>query len=1020
MKTNKQPNLKPLALADTPALIERVFPAQKISAEAQKERKAGAGQTLTALGSYWKGRKPLIMVRAIVLAGLLPVTDDMEADLDIFEKLMGIDDAAFGRREPGLRPRDLASKIDEIFPWEYFNYTISSIDAEDDAYALLIEAITFPINMEHHPFLSLRWKRNIDPADKHRLLARAMQDMPYEEKVRLCKRPEECDPGILYGPVWEDVNKHLGHLGIEAYSHEELVEQLGILRYGRRPRVGDTFCGGGSIPFEAARLGCDVYASDLNPVACMLTWGALNIVGASTEKRAEIENAQKEVAEAVDREIVELGIEHNSRGDRAKAYLYCLETRCPETGWMVPMAPSWVISKNRNAYARLIPNHDQKRFDIEVVSGAGSQEMKAAEQGTVQNGQLVYELDGQTYRTPIRTLRGDYTDQEGNPKNKLRQWEKLDFKPRPDDIFQERLYCIQWITRESLDQSRKETYFASVTEEDLERERQVEQIVQENLADWQEQGLVPDMPIEPGDETTRLHRERGWRYWHHLFNARQLLFFKALRLVAFHNNHLTCLYHQLAKALDRSSKICRWTPGSPAKPGVAITAEKVAQVFDNQALNTFYNYGCRSTFEMLGYLARYETPIFTISSNSKIETQECSKVTEYSDIWVTDPPYADAINYHEITEYFIAWLRKNPPPPFDEWIWDSRRFLAIKGSGDDFRRSMVDAYSAMAGNMPDNGLQCVMFTHQDTGVWSDMVSIFWAAGLRVVGAWYIATETSTALKSGGHVQGTVTLVLRKRLQEESSFKQRLLPRIRKEVQTQIDSMMRLNDEAKVHGKSVFNDSDLQMAGYAAALKVLTGYSEIDGKDVAQLSLQPRQKGHKTVIDDIVEYASEIANNLLIPERLKELDPNTWAEITGIERFYLRMLAIEQGGAAKLDNYQNFSKAFHVDYQPLMASMKPNAARLKGAKDFKPRELAGGELGKTLLGELLLAIQELMNDKEPRVVFGQIRSNLDETYFHKRPHLLAMARYIHDMLISRRPQEAQKAEIIANRIRNEGI
>ncbi|MFM8294962.1 MAG: DUF1156 domain-containing protein [Microcystaceae cyanobacterium] len=70
-------NLTPFALRDTPVLIERIFPAQKISAEAQKERKAGAGQTLTALGSYWKGRKPLIMVRAIVLGCLLPVTEDL-------------------------------------------------------------------------------------------------------------------------------------------------------------------------------------------------------------------------------------------------------------------------------------------------------------------------------------------------------------------------------------------------------------------------------------------------------------------------------------------------------------------------------------------------------------------------------------------------------------------------------------------------------------------------------------------------------------------------------------------------------------------------------------------------------------------------------------------------------------------------------------------------------------------------------------------------------------------------------
>lgn len=127
-------------------------------------------------------------------------------------------------------------------------------------------------------------------------------------------------------------------------------------------------------------------------------------------------------------------------------------------------------------------------------------------------------------------------------------------------------------------------------------------------------------------------------------------------------------------------------------------------------------------------------------------SREASTVNESCEFWVTDPPYADAVNYHEITEYFIPWLRKNPPAPFDQWTWDSRRALAIKGSGDEFRRGMVNAYRAMAEHMPDDGLQCVMFTHQDTEVWSDMVGIFWAAGLQVVAAWYVATETTSELK----------------------------------------------------------------------------------------------------------------------------------------------------------------------------------------------------------------------------------------------------------------------------------
>src|SRR5262245_44358978 len=36
---------------------------------------------------------------------------------------------------------------------------------------------------------------------------------------------------------------------------------------GRAPRVLDPFAGGGAIPLEAMRLGCEVTASDINPVA---------------------------------------------------------------------------------------------------------------------------------------------------------------------------------------------------------------------------------------------------------------------------------------------------------------------------------------------------------------------------------------------------------------------------------------------------------------------------------------------------------------------------------------------------------------------------------------------------------------------------------------------------------------------------------------------------------------------------------------------------------------------------------
>ncbi|MBI3155183.1 MAG: DUF1156 domain-containing protein [Burkholderiales bacterium] len=1000
----KRPILIPGALRDAPALIESVFPAQKVSFEAQRERKAGPGQTLTALGSYWKGRKPLILVRAVLLGSLLPTTEDAEGDLAIFEKLMAFDDEGLARRvlaSNTLSPAEIAARIQLDAPWNYFKATIkrSGVTGGD------LRWMRFPLNADAEG-ISLRWQRGLTDDQKLVIYRRVLATYgTYEEKASLGKRPEELDQDWLYANAWADINRYYANLGVSATSLPELVEQLGILRFGHRPRVGDTFSGGGSIPFEAARIGCDVFASDLNPVACMLTWGALNIVGASPERQTEIRRAQREVAEAVDREITALGIEHDEPGNRIKAYIYCIEAKCPETGWMIPLAPSWVISPRQRVIAKLVPNYESRRFEIELKSGVSSDEVAAAQKGTVLDGDMVYELNGKTYRTPIKTLRGDFRKDDGSTANRLRLWDKSDFKPRPEDILQERLYAIQWITKDTLEAGRQETFFAAPSETDLQNERRVEEIIAENLQRWQTDGLVPDMAIEPGYNTEQPIRERGWTHWHHMFSPRDLLKLALLR------KHIRQpeLVPEFCGTLDFCSKLSRWIVRFSAGGGSDFTSN----VFSNQALNTLYNWANRSFFDHC-FVQDYKcTPICTSTS---IVCAPSNELAEGQDIFITDPPYADAVNYEEITEFFIAWLRKNAPAPFSDWVWDSRRALAIKGAGEDFRRGMVAAYKAMTDQMPDNGMQCVMFTHQDTGVWSDLVGIFWAAGLQVVAAWYIATETTSELKKGGYVQGTVTLMLRKRpVGDRPAFKQRLLPAVRQEVDRQIRTMMHLNTAVKAHhGEPVFNDSDLQMAGYAAALKVLTGYTHIGGEDVTSFALRPRVKGEVTVVDEIVQQAAEAASNLLVPEGLAA---DTWGKLSGIERFVLRMMDMETTGARKLDNYQNFAKAFRVqDYARVMASMAPNEARLKQATEFASRDLTDStELGATRLGRLVIALQQMRADLEPQTIISQLQAEMPD-FLEARPLLVDLLAFV-----ERKAPEADvrtAAEVLGARLKNQ--
>lgn len=960
----------PFSLKDAPSFIERAFPAQRVSIEAQAERKANAGQTLTALGSYWKGRKPLVLVRACILGSLLPATSAPEKDLEIFELLMAMDDAAFVNRAKKVSVADVETYGGEL--------GAELVDAKG------------------------KWK--LKGAERQRMLGRVLARMPYAMRLdKRSLRPEEC-PDSIYKGIWERVN---AHLGTAAHSHSELVEQLGIMRFGHRPKVADTFAGGGSIPFEAARLGCDVYASDLNPIACMLTWGALNVIGADKATRLILKADQEAVVNAVDAEIVRSGAEASAEGYRAKAYLYCVEATCPETGWRVPLAPSWIVSHSQRTVAVLVPNSRAKSFDVLIRSGVDDETFNAARKGTVQGGDMVYHLDGVEHRVSVRTVRGDRSPSASGVLNALRQWSKSDVAPQDDDILRERLYCIHWTLPDGT------TIFRAPDRHDIETETRVESLVGASLADWQVRGWAPDMLIEPGSETSRLSRERGWTHWHHLFRPREVLAFALWRKFARHPIN----YLMMASLLDLSSKLCQWLTAPTGKAGGPRDLPN--HVFYNQSLNPFFNFAVRSfDFHRKTLTTRRTSSCPMPSVTATIITRAAGATTEPSDIYITDPPYADAVAYDEITEFFIAWLRKNPPAPFADWTWDSRRDLAVKGSGDDFRREMVRAYSAMTKHMPDNGMQIVMFTHQDGGVWADMANIFWGAGLKVTAAWYIATETTSELKKGGYVQGTVILVLRKRMGNETTYTNEVVEEVRQEVARQIETLTGLNQSTRAgRDENLFNDADLQMAGFAAALRVLTAYTHIDDQDMTREALRPRVPGEKTLADKIIDHAVQIANEYLVPEGL---DPKVWDKLNGSERFYLRMVDVEEAGAKKLDSYQNFAKAFKVrDFGALMASQKPNDAKLKSAVDLKKSEFSGSEFGASTLRAVLFALYELQTEVEPDDVMSHLRDTVPD-YLRKRDVATALSRYLALKLVKVRPDEAEAARVLTGLIKNEKV
>ena len=1053
------------------SFIETQFPVSLLSKESYKERKANYSQTLTGLGKWW-GRKPLILVRAVILGLLMPASDDPQRDRETFLALLTMDAEGLRRRKNRNIP------LSEVYP--------RLDDGERHAW----------FGAETEPSRP-RLRKGTTAEQRKRLQLLVFDRLSYDDKLTYCDRPERVDgpsPG-----AWEEVN---AHLGVTAKNLTDLVRELGLRRFGRVPRVGDAFCGGGSVPFEAARIGCDAYGSDLSPVAALLTWGALHIVGGGESVAAAVRRAQERAFRAVDRQITEWRIEHDDAGWRADSFLYCAETRCPECGWMVPLAPNWVIGRKTRTVAELEPQPAQRRFEICIRSGVAPPAMAAAAgSGTARQSRVFCPNPACGASTPMTAIRGDQR-RVGDRGYGLRRWESGDLHPRPEDVLQERLYCVRWrlprldellwaeqrkdpgstslpewvplehaisglgalldpdgrralagvrkrdwlaedatladargdlqSTRRSgvpgdleplrrrvrdleaarerrttlvaaLTKATPSTLYRDVRDDDLQRDAAALALLRENLADWQRQGFLPSRAIAPGAKTNELIRTRGWTHWHHLFTPRQLL---TNGLLLKQMESASTEYERVAMLLgagrcaDWNSRLSRWW-ADPA-------GEKVIQTFSNQALNTLVTFGCRGLLTVAdSWYMRLQGS--TVRSNTSVVAQDVRAVDRPADIWITDPPYADAINYHELSEFFLAWYEKALPERFPDWYADSKRALAVQGGGTTFRRAMVDSYRRLTAQMPDDGWQVVMFTHQDAAIWADLTLILWASGLRVTAAWTIGTETPFGVKEGNYVQGTVLMVLRKQTADETAFLDEVVPEVEAEVERQLASMRGLDDRDAPN----FSDADYQLAAYAAALRILTKYRDIQDVDVSYELSRERHRGEPNPLARIIQDAVRTASDFLVPAGLP---PHVWRSLAPEGKLYLKGLEVESHGDFRAGVYQEFARGFGVaDYRRLLHTSKANRTRLKTASELQRADLTDAGL----LRHALYAVWRAAATGDTADSMTWLRTEIGD-YWPLRESLVAILRYLAAVDIPHWRTDADGARLVAGAVENDHV
>ncbi|MBT9143129.1 MAG: hypothetical protein DDT29_01528 [Dehalococcoidia bacterium] len=344
----------------------------------------------------------------------------------------------------------------------------------------------------------------------------------------------------------------------------------------------------------------------------------------------------------------------------------------------------------------------------------------------------------------------------------------------------------------------------------------------------------------------------------------------------------------------------------------------------------------------------------------------------------------------------------------------------MRGRDESFNDSMVEVYKNLAANLPDNGMQIIMFTHQDVSVWAELRNIVWSAGLQVTAAWTIATETeSGGLKEGNYVKGTVLLVLRKRASEKTAFLDEVMPEVEDEVKAQIRSMRHLDDKEEPN----FTDADYILAAYAASLKVLTSYKKIEDIDVAYELSKVKKNGELSPVAQVIESAKKIAYDELIPS---EFDAFLWKALAAEERLYLKGLELEKNNVYQLSAYQELARGFGVaEYKEFMANSKANFARFKTAGEWAGRNLSGDGFAGTLLRHVFMALY-LASKDEGNVTPGKnwLKNEVPTYDGNGRKIIIEFLGYIatfaHIGNMSHWEKEAAVAVVLKELVSNDGV
>ena len=277
----------------------------------------------------------------------------------------------------------------------------------------------------------------------------------------------------------------------------------------------DPFAGGGSIPLEALRLGCEAFASDLNPVACLILKVMLeDIPRRGPELAEELRKVGGKIKQQAERELADL-YPKDPDGATPIAYLWARTVRCeaPNCGAEIPLMRSfWLCKKAKRKralrYSIERPDGAPPRVVFEVFEPKAEKDVRAS---TVTRAKATCLCCGSVL--PPERVRAQLAVQRGGA----------------DVIFDEdgnRVGGARMTAVVTLQRRQTGRHYRLPTDDDCAAVRRAQERLAKILSEWERDGKpglcpVPDEPLPPiGTLGFRVQRY-GMLQWGDLFTARQ-------------------------------------------------------------------------------------------------------------------------------------------------------------------------------------------------------------------------------------------------------------------------------------------------------------------------------------------------------------------------------------------------------------------------------------------------------------------------------------------------------------------